>query len=222
MGSTQPQAEAPNPDQGMATAEAPSETAQCWSCDHARPQANGFVRCGLGPAWKAYSPKAPCQMRPVQWLQITPEREAARAGSGNTPEKGRGSAAQSVSRNGGGGAEASAAGPAASPVDSRETNQYQIRDTSMRAIWQLRADGKITERQKELLEFYAERPLGVNYTRQEIARQMMNRHGAKWAINQVCGRVNELIKLGRLIELPETRKCNVTSETVNAIARGVW
>lgn len=219
VGSVQPQAEGRIPVGDSATAEALTETRQCWSCDRSTPQKNGFIRCALSPVWRMFSPKAPCQIKPVQWIQITPERLAARAEPKN-PAKGHGSTTQSVSRNGGGGAEASAAGPAPSPVDSRGTSQ--IRDTSMRAIWQLRADRKITERQKELLEFFAERPPGVNYTRQEIARQMVNRHGAKWGINAVCGRVHELLKLGRLVELPEYRKCVVTGESVNAIARGVW
>jgi hypothetical protein len=220
VGSMQPQAEARTPFEGKAAAEAPNTQMTCGTCDHRRPSHNGLLSCHVGKVWQAFSEMAPCQQIPMQWKAITKERLAVIADSNTTTTKEHGSATQSVSHNGDGSAETSDTGSVLTASDPRETSQ--IRDTSMRAIWQLRADGKITERQKELLEFYAERPVGVNFTRQEIARHMTNRHGVKWAINQVCGRVNELIKTGRLRELPGYRKCTVTSESVNSIERGVW
>jgi hypothetical protein len=192
--------EKPTPSASTESPAPPSTLQVCGQCNLGRLGPSGFVFCAVGPKETGNAPGRPCVRVPIQFTPITAERLAARAALGKTPEV-----------------------PApSSSVDSRETSQYQIRDTSMHAIWQLRADGKITERQKELLEFYAEQVPTANFTRQEIARYMMNRHGAKWAINQVCGRVNECIKLGRLREIQNSRRCTVTGELVNAVERGVW
>lgn len=200
VGSTRPEAVAPDPKRDTAIAEAPKQQQCCGTCGHGVTQPIGFIRCPFRSRGDLSAPKALCKINPIAWKlrdEVTDAKVVA-----TTP--------------------LSALPQARAEVDDDPRETYKIRDTSMRAIFQLRADGKISERQKELLEFFADRPVGVNYTRQEIAKQMMMRHGPKWAINQVCGRVKELLDNGRLRELPEYRVCSVTSEKVNAVSRGVW
>lgn len=183
----------------------------CGTCGHGALQPNGFIRCAVGPKWSAYTPGAPCQQRPVQWIERKQKSSASPRVSGNgvSTEPDARSPCQGQSGAGTPGRAERFPGP------------HSTRDASMAAIHAMRADGRITERQKELLEFFAGNP-GQDFTRQEIARRMTQQHGPKWGIPGVCGRVNELMKTGQLREIGAHRICRVTGETVNAIERGDW
>ena len=92
-----------------------------------------------------------------------------------------------------------------------EPARTAVRDTSHEAIARLRATKQVNRRQGELLEGFARRPVGTTMTRQELAREL------GWQINQVCGRVKELLDAGRLTEGAK-RECRVTGQQAYPLA----
>mgnify|MGYP002365379221 CR=1 FL=1 len=87
-----------------------------------------------------------------------------------------------------------------------------VRDTSREAIRDHRSSGKLTRQQQQVVDFLHAHP-GQGYTRAELA------HATGITLSAVCGRVNELVKLQRIVE-PYRRRCTVTGKnawTVRAV-----
>ena len=84
-----------------------------------------------------------------------------------------------------------------------------VRDTSIEAYHDMKGSGELSVRQQEVL---AALERGRDYSRAEIAMASGLR------LSSVCGRVNELIKLGRIAEAP-IRACKVTGRTVHPVFR---
>lgn len=80
-----------------------------------------------------------------------------------------------------------------------------VSDTSLDAYREHRDAGKLGAQQKKVMMFFHLK--GGEHTRSELAQQIPMR------LSSVCGRVNELVKLGFLQECPR-RRCAVTG--VNA------
>lgn len=76
-----------------------------------------------------------------------------------------------------------------------------VSDTSLDAFREHRDAGKLGAQQKKVMMFFHLN--GGERTRSEIARDTGMR------LSSVCGRVNELVKLGFLVECPR-RRCAVT------------
>lgn len=76
-----------------------------------------------------------------------------------------------------------------------------IADTSLDAYREHRDSGELGEQQKKVMLFFHTK--GGEHTRSELAEKIPMR------LSSVCGRVNELIKLGYLTEA-ERRPCKVT------------
>jgi len=83
----------------------------------------------------------------------------------------------------------------------QRTLTSHVRDTSREAYKEHAGSGKLTERQGQIIYYLRFKPQGQ--TRSEIAQ------GTTLRLSSVCGRVNELIKLGVLTDGPR-RKCSVT------------
>jgi predicted transcriptional regulator len=81
-----------------------------------------------------------------------------------------------------------------------------VRDTSREAYAVSKPE--FGRQQQEIMNYV--RHSTATYTRSELALAL------DLAINAVCGRVNELIKLGALVEL-DRRKCKVTGRSAYAL-----
>lgn len=81
------------------------------------------------------------------------------------------------------------------------------RDTSVEAYIDHERSGELSRQQQELLKAFQR---GRDYSRAELAMATGIR------LSAVCGRVHELMKIGRLIESP-VRPCKVTGRTVHPV-----
>lgn len=81
------------------------------------------------------------------------------------------------------------------------------RDTSIEAYIDHERSGELSRQQQELLKAFVR---GRDYSRAELAMASGIR------LSAVCGRVNELVKIGQLVEAP-TRACKVTGRTVHPV-----
>jgi predicted transcriptional regulator len=86
---------------------------------------------------------------------------------------------------------------------------HQTADTSRDAFHVHQASGKLGAQQEQILAFLR-RPPHQPCTRSEIAEAT----GIK--LSAVCGRVNELLALGDLEELPR-RRCTVTTSSAHPV-----
>lgn len=86
-----------------------------------------------------------------------------------------------------------------------EGDGVTVADTSLDAYRDHRNSGELGAQQKKVMLFFHMK--GGEYTRSELAEKIPMR------LSSVCGRVNELVKLGYLVEASR-RPCNVTG--VNA------
>lgn len=76
-----------------------------------------------------------------------------------------------------------------------------VADTSLDAYREHRAAGRLSAQQKKVMLFFHSK--GGEHTRSELSERIPMR------LSSVCGRVNELIDLGYLVE-GERRPCKVT------------
>jgi len=83
-----------------------------------------------------------------------------------------------------------------------------LRDTSIAAYHAHKDSGKLGARQKQVYELLCRS--GLDYTRAEIARAIGMTPGA------ACGRVNELLGLGVVVETPR-RACKVTGASSHGV-----
>src|SRR5574340_503691 len=77
-----------------------------------------------------------------------------------------------------------------------------VSDSSLIAYDKVRENGKLPAQQQKIVDFLGWWP-GFDFTRKEISAR------TQIELCSVCGRVNELIKLGVLEEMP-LRRCRVT------------
>ena len=84
-----------------------------------------------------------------------------------------------------------------------------VRDTSRISYNKLKATGKLSRQQSQIMAFLEAHP-GRNWTRQELAGEL------KYGINTLCGRVKELLDMGAIREL-QRRVCKVTGESAHAL-----
>jgi predicted transcriptional regulator len=83
-----------------------------------------------------------------------------------------------------------------------------VADTSLDAYREHRDSGELGAQQKKVMMFFHLK--GGEYTRSELAQSIPMR------LSSVCGRVNELIKLGYLVEC-QRRPCKVTGINAHPI-----
>jgi hypothetical protein len=81
--------------------------------------------------------------------------------------------------------------------------------TSRMAYNEVQSTGKDTTQAADILSHVLP---GYDYSRQELKRL------TGLEINAICGRVNELLKAGKLEE-GEMRKCNVTGRSIRPVRR---
>jgi predicted transcriptional regulator len=82
-----------------------------------------------------------------------------------------------------------------------------VANTSIEAYDAHKAAGKVGAQANMILGIMNS---SQNYSRREIARL------AGIELSSVCGRVNELLEVGLLVEDPK-RKCSVTGKTINPV-----
>lgn len=85
-----------------------------------------------------------------------------------------------------------------------------IADTSCDAYREHRNSGELGAQQKRIMIFLHTYPKGGDFTRSELAQLIGMR------LSSVCGRVNELIKLGYLLECAR-RPCKVTGISAHPV-----
>ena len=81
--------------------------------------------------------------------------------------------------------------------------------TSVDAYKEHKAAGKVGTQAQHILDFLA---FGKDYSRREIAGI------TGLELSSVCGRVNELLEVGALKEVPP-RKCKVTGKTIKPVVK---
>lgn len=82
-----------------------------------------------------------------------------------------------------------------------------VADTSILAYDELVAAGKVGAQAHKILGLMSS---SRNYSRRELAKIV------KIDLSAVCGRVNEMLAVGLLIEEPP-RKCSITNRTINPV-----
>lgn len=85
-----------------------------------------------------------------------------------------------------------------------------VADTSRLAFESHRSTGALTQQQRKVLAHMAHE-CHRDWSRAELAE------ATGISLQAICGRANELVKLGLLHE-PKTRKCGVTGRSVHALA----
>lgn len=83
-----------------------------------------------------------------------------------------------------------------------------VADTSLDAYREHRDSGELGAQQKKLMLFFHTK--GGQHTRAELAEKIPMR------LSSVCGRVNELVKLGFLVE-GDRRACSVTGKNAHVV-----
>ena len=92
-----------------------------------------------------------------------------------------------------------------------------LRDTSIEAFHDHKASGKLSQQQSEIVDYLLhlayEESLGYfhdDVTRSELAQALGLR------VSAICGRISELLKIGKLIELPR-RVCKITGKSAHPV-----
>lgn len=81
--------------------------------------------------------------------------------------------------------------------------------TSIAAYREIKRDGTLSAQQARIMAVIAH---GMDYSRRELATL------AKVELSAVCGRVNELVEDGYLIE-GASRPCRITGKTIHPVKR---
>jgi len=84
-----------------------------------------------------------------------------------------------------------------------------VASTSINAYKEHRASGKLGAQAQEIFNAMQ---FNVTYSRRELVKL------TGLELSSVCGRVNELVSIGLLIEMP-ARKCMVTGKTIKPVAK---
>lgn len=84
------------------------------------------------------------------------------------------------------------------------------RDTSRMAFAEQRESGRLSNGQARVLAFLTARP-GQSFTRAEIARD------SRMPLQTVCGRVNELVHLKRMLVEDSRRECTVSGKSAHPV-----
>ena len=84
-----------------------------------------------------------------------------------------------------------------------------VANTSINAYKEHRASGKLGNQAREIFNAMQ---FNVTYSRRELVKL------TGLELSSVCGRVNELVSSGLLMEMP-SRKCMVTGKTVKPVAK---
>ena len=86
-----------------------------------------------------------------------------------------------------------------------------VRDTSLEAYDDLKVEGILGAQQSDIMELFV-LYRNRDFTRSEIA------HETGIRLSAVCGRVNELIKAGHLVD-DDRRQCRITGRSCHAVKR---
>lgn len=87
--------------------------------------------------------------------------------------------------------------------------------TSLLAYQQMIASNQLSPARSAIVSALEE--MGIPLTRWEISKYLEMSNSKYHRINSVCGRVNELVKLGVILEDGDTKKCSVTFNTAKTL-----
>ena len=90
------------------------------------------------------------------------------------------------------------------------------RDTSIEAFHAHKASGKLSKQQQDIIDWMRwDWIMAKPNDKGERTRSELS-DGCGMKLSTVCARVNELLKLGKLVELPR-RKCRVTGKSAHPV-----